>query len=84
MSRVDREAVAAELLELLDQVEAEEEAARESAKKHKERLGQLKGQAKEQRDILAGKRGVQLGLTATTAATLAEAGRVAKRKGGES
>ncbi len=79
MSRKDREAVAAELLELLDQVEAEEEAARESAKKHKDRLLQLKGQAKERRDILAGKRGVQMPLTA---GVLAEAGQVARRKDG--
>lgn len=77
MSRVDREAVAAELLELLDQVEAEEEAARESAKKHKDRLLQLKGQAKEWRDILAGKRGVQMPLMA---GVLKAAGEVAERK----
>lgn len=78
MSGIDREAVAAELLDLLDQIDAAEERAREANKSAKDRIAKLRGQAQERRDILAGKKGVQIPLTA---AVLAEAGKVAKRKG---
>jgi len=76
-ARVDRDAVGRELLDLLDQVEAEEERGREAAKRSKVRVAELLGQVRERRDILSGKRGVQMPLAA---AVLAEAGRVAKRK----
>jgi len=81
-ARIDREAVAAELLDLLDEVEAEEERARESSQRHKKRIEQLKGQAKERRDVLAGKKGVQLQLP-IAAAVLAEAREAAKARKGD-
>lgn len=76
-ARIDREAVGRELLDLLDQIEAEEEHGRELSKKSKERVGELRAQARERRDILAGKRGVQLPLVARV---LNAAAKVASRK----
>lgn len=78
-ARIDREAIARELTDTLDRIDAEEEKARDASKRAKERIGGLKDKARELRDVLAGRRGVQLPIAA---AVLAEAGKVRDRKDG--
>lgn len=77
-ARIDRDAVARELTEVLDRIDQEEEKAREASKRAKERVGGLKDKARELRDVLAGRRGVQLPMAA---AVLEEANEVKARKG---
>jgi hypothetical protein len=77
-ARIDRAAVADELAELLRDIEQREGDLAEHNKAVREQLAELRAQAKERRDILLGRRGVQMPLTA---AVLDEAGKVRDRKG---
>jgi hypothetical protein len=77
-ARIDRDAVSRELTDVLDRIDVEEERAREASKRARERIGGLKDKARELRDVLAGRRGVQLPMPA---AVLDEAREVKARKG---
>lgn len=80
MASVNREQVAGELAEVLDRIDAEEERLKEHNRRAKERIAGLRDRARNLRDVIAGRSGVQLPMAVTV---LDEARRVAKRKGAE-
>lgn len=80
MKGADREWYGRELARVLDEIDAKEEAIREELKERRGEVAKLKKRAKELRNIVSGRNGAQLDLTAGDAA----AALAAARKGGES
>jgi hypothetical protein len=66
VARLDREAVARELVALLDEADRRERALKEHTKDERERIAELRAQAAERRDIIAGRTGAQLSIGHTT------------------
>lgn len=60
----DREWYARELARVLDEIDAKEEALRDEVKERRGEVAKLRKRAKELRDVVSGKRGAQLDLTA--------------------
>lgn len=67
------------LAELLDRIDAAEEELRETTKEKRGEIAKMKKRAKELRDLVSGRRGVQMEMGAAVA-VLDEARRVRDRK----
>jgi hypothetical protein len=81
---VDREWYARELARVGDEIDAREEELRETNKEKRGQIAKLKKRERELRDVISGRRGIQLDIPAGgTLAVLSEARGVRERKEGD-